>query len=445
MNFVHLAARVFDTPLMIHRPHLTAIAEYLDARMRSGEPIDLESAISFEERYTREEADPVDAVAIIPIHGSLVHRGMGRLNALSGLRSYAGIAADFRKALGDGDISAIVFDVASGGGEVSGLFELAEEIYSARGVKPIFGFVNDTAASAAFTLISAVDPGRLFVGKASLTGSMGIIMVHRSQEEADKKRGLQYTEIFAGARKADGSPHRALEGEAREAIQATVDSMYGVMVDTIARNRGVDAQVIRDTEARVIVGMDAVTKGLADGASSFREVLAMAYDAQNERSIENMENGTTPATAATPNKAKTVDLSVIRAEAKAAAVEEERGRVKSIRGLSFAGAEDVIRAAIDDGTSVEDTKSNLISFVQKEGVAQGYLASRRADEESLPDVPSAEETVIPAKPVDNSAQSKADRLWNENKVTDGLSLHAEFGNDVEVFKTSLALEEKDAA
>lgn len=447
MQFVKLAARVFDTPLMVHRPYLSPIAEFLDARIAGGDLPDPEAALSFRDSFEPEEADPVDDIAVIPIRGSLVHRGLGGLNALSGLRSYLDIGDEFRAALADETIGAIVFDFDSGGGEVSGLFELADEIYEARGTKPIFGFVNDTAASAAYVLASAVDPGRLFVGKSSLTGSIGIIMVHRNQEAADRKKGLEYTEVFAGARKADGSPHKNLEGESKAAIQGMIDTMYGVMIDTIARNRGVDAQEIRDTEAGILVGMDAVEKGLADEASSLREVMVMAFDAQIERSNAEMDKGNKTITAEAGAQEPKPDLKLIRSEAKAEALKEERDRVSLIRGLSFAGAEGIIEAAIDKGENVEDTKTNLITFVQKEGLAKGYLAARQEDDKAMPEVPAAEENVIPAKTEPkadlSTLEGRAKAAWDKNEANaEGEKLQAEFNNDFDLYKIHVNEEEK---
>ena len=58
-------------------------------------------------------------VAVIPVTGPLF-RHANILTAVCGATSYEILAQDFNKALNDPNISAIVFDVDSPGGEVNG-------------------------------------------------------------------------------------------------------------------------------------------------------------------------------------------------------------------------------------------------------------------------------------------------------------------------------------
>ena len=78
----HLAARLFGTPLLIHQPKLDVILAVLGQRVGLAEspPPGL---------YTPAERPvPPDqgAIAVIPIHGTLVRRTIG-LEAESGLTS----------------------------------------------------------------------------------------------------------------------------------------------------------------------------------------------------------------------------------------------------------------------------------------------------------------------------------------------------------------------
>ena len=59
--------------------------------------------------------------------------GQSWLDAESGLQSYESIRADFQDAVRDPRIHGILLDVDSPGGEVGGLFDLADEIYNAAG------------------------------------------------------------------------------------------------------------------------------------------------------------------------------------------------------------------------------------------------------------------------------------------------------------------------
>ena len=57
------------------------------------------------------------------------------------MQSYESIRAEFQDAVRDPRIQGILLDVDSPGGEVGGLFDLADEIYNARAEKPCFAIV----------------------------------------------------------------------------------------------------------------------------------------------------------------------------------------------------------------------------------------------------------------------------------------------------------------
>ena len=81
-----------------------------------------------------------EGVAVIGVSGTLVKKASW-LDAVSGMQSYESIRADFQDAVRDPRIQGILLDVDSPGGEVGGLFDLADEIYNARAEKPCFAIV----------------------------------------------------------------------------------------------------------------------------------------------------------------------------------------------------------------------------------------------------------------------------------------------------------------
>ena len=95
-------------------------------------------------------------VAVIPVTGPLF-RHANLLTAICGATSYELLAQDFNKALNDPNISAILFDVDSPGGEVNGCSELADMIYKARGKKPIIAYASGSCCSGAYWIASACD------------------------------------------------------------------------------------------------------------------------------------------------------------------------------------------------------------------------------------------------------------------------------------------------
>ena len=210
-----------------------------------------------------------DGMAVIPV---LRRPDLPGLRLVLAKPPTSDIRREFRAALADDAVAAMVFDIDSPGGEVAGVFDLADEIFAARGAKPIVAVANENAFSAAYAIASAAD--RVYLSRTAAVGSVGVIAVHMDRSGYDEKLGVKYTAIFAGARKNDYSPHGPLSDAARDAAQAGVDRAYGLFVETVARNRGMDPAAVRDTEAAIYEGADAVDIGFADAVMPWGEALA---------------------------------------------------------------------------------------------------------------------------------------------------------------------------
>ena len=87
--------------------------------------------------------------------------------------------ARWRRAVDDAGVRAILLDIDSPGGETTGCFELADYIYSIRGIKPVYAAANDIALSAAYAIASAAS--RVFVTRTGAVGSVGVYALHVDQ------------------------------------------------------------------------------------------------------------------------------------------------------------------------------------------------------------------------------------------------------------------------
>ena len=155
MPLPHLATRIFDTPLVIAPQKLEVILAVLAPRLGLEVPVVAAAATS--DRPARKAYEVTsDGIAVIPIEGTLVHKSYG-LDALSGLRSYSDLQEEIEDAATDPAIKGILLDLDSPGGEVAGVFDLADTIYSARTAKPVFAVANSDAFSAAFSSDPAIE------------------------------------------------------------------------------------------------------------------------------------------------------------------------------------------------------------------------------------------------------------------------------------------------
>jgi ClpP class serine protease len=127
----YLASRLFGTPLLIHRPKLDVILSVVGQRIGMADVPAIPRMDMAAFQRPSSTAAP-EGIAVIPIHGSLVKRSLG-MEAASGLTSYGEIAAMLDAALADPQVSGILLDIDSPGGEASGSFELARHVRTVMG------------------------------------------------------------------------------------------------------------------------------------------------------------------------------------------------------------------------------------------------------------------------------------------------------------------------
>ena len=207
-------------------------------------------------------------VAVLPIAGAITQKGEYFGTSTERLRAQVG------QALANPDIGAIVFDVDSPGGSVSGVPELAEFIYKSRGKKPMVAVVNSLMASAAYWIGSAAD--EVVIAPSGEAGSIGVFMLHVDASKALEEFGVKVSIIRAGKYKAEGNPFEPLTDDARAHMQDGVNEYYGQFVDAVAAHRGVTGGEVAAGygQGRALTARKAVQAGLADRVGTLGSVLA---------------------------------------------------------------------------------------------------------------------------------------------------------------------------
>lgn len=350
MKYPHLAARVFNTPLLIHPAKLDAIIAGLGPRLLGVDALATDAAAQGADlfstrRGTRAERGYgiTDGVAIIGASGALVHRT--RIDADSTrLLGYNDIAADVEDALANPEVHALALVWDSPGGEAQGAFELADRLHALRGRKPMVSIVDGMAASAAYLAASAAD--EVVSTATGYAGSIGVVMRHVDFSHALHADGVKVTHIFAGAHKVDGNPFEPLPDTVRADFQAEVNDLYDLFITAVARQRGIAAEAVRKTQAQTYRGLAAKAVGLVDRLGTTDQVIA-DLAAQRNRSfpagaasapsataqdLGASMSGNTPAggqQAATPQPAA-ADLAQARAEGHAEGAQAERERTAAI-------------------------------------------------------------------------------------------------------------------
>lgn len=274
-----------------------------------------------------------DGTAIIPIHGTLVNRCDD--TACGTMTGYNMIQNELAAAVADSDVERILFDVDSGGGEVSGCAETAQMIRDAGAVKPTMAFIDSSCYSAAYWLASAAN--KVVALSSGGVGSIGALIAHADYSEHMANEGVKITFIHAGKEKVSGNPYEPLSEDTKEVWQAEVDRIRERFAAQVAENRGLDVSAVMGTEARCFSADDALAIGLVDELSD--PMHAMSLFGTEGRKSESADDKPSPKGAATDTTPKVVSYNETKGEAmdeqklteaRREAAEAERTRVASI-------------------------------------------------------------------------------------------------------------------
>ncbi len=284
-RYAHVAQRVFNTPLMYDERKAEAFLQGLGQRIAgdtvvitnhggmvdhvagaNGRPLAGKIGNRMERAIASRGSVPFDmvnGVAIIPVEGSLIHKGSW-VGAASGETSYQGLQTQVAFARRMREVKGVVFEYDSYGGEVNGGFETAADIAQLSKEKPTMAILTDFAYSAGYLLASQAR--QIVMPEFGGAGSIGVIMLHADFSGQLAAQGINVTIIRAGARKADGNPYEKLSPELAERWRAQAEDMRQTFAATVARGRRgrlSKAQALA-TEADAFTAKEALSLGLVD-------------------------------------------------------------------------------------------------------------------------------------------------------------------------------------
>lgn len=377
MRYSLLATQLYGQPLLLQADKAAVIEAVLrqhdsgsfrDTVLTEKATSDTHAAAYAAARFSDKPYAVTDAgVAVIPVTGTLVHRG-SQMDAMSGLTSYSQLEKLADAAANDVDVKGILFDFDSPGGQADGVFDLGRKIHAIQ--KPKIAVANGMALSAAYALAIAAD--KVIVTSTGRAGSIGVIALHVDQSQKNAKAGYTYTAIHAGAKKNHGTPHAPLAEPARADMQAMVDGLYTQFIDYVSEMRGLGADEVRAHEAGVYSGQSAVNAGLADAVMSFNDSLA-AFEAQVSKAVSFTNGGsrqltkgvinmTTEAQAAATTSAEQLAAQAsATAEARTAGATDMQTRIKAIQACAEAEGREQLAShlAFNTAMGVEEAQALL--------------------------------------------------------------------------------------
>lgn len=342
-SYPHIAARVFDVPLLIEQSKLVTILEFLgprlgfDVRPKAMEDEEapnyqppeshlnglLQTSTTFEIRSAGHYVG--NGVAVLPIIGTLVQRS-DWMSDMSGMLSYDRVERMFASAMDDSEVKELVMEIDSPGGEVAGAFDLADRMTDYRGRKKVTAVASEFAASAAYLIASTAD--EVVVPRTGMVGSIGVVAAHLDYSKAMEKRGVAVTFVYAGDKKVEGNPYEPLSPAAKADWQEEIDGIYQMFVQAVARNRGITAEQVISTQAALLSREKATTAGLATRVNTFSNELSNAVLRSRNPGYSGVFFGSTTRKEQDMGNTVAEKEAAARAEAEAKAKAEADAKVK---------------------------------------------------------------------------------------------------------------------
>jgi protease IV len=207
--------------------------------------------------------------AVIEIKGEI---------AAGGEASAELVVSSMRSALEDAGTQGIVLLINSPGGSPVQAGIINDEIHRLRAKynKPVYAVVEETCASAAYYIAVAAD--KIYVDKASIVGSIGVLMDGFGFTGLMDKLGVERRLLTAGENKGFLDPFSPQTDKQSAYAHTMLDQIHQQFIGAVKAGRGTRLKETPDTFSGLFwTGQQAVEMGLADQLGSLdyvaREVI----------------------------------------------------------------------------------------------------------------------------------------------------------------------------
>ncbi len=215
----------------------------------------------------------------------------GVINA-QGNASADNVNAALQGAFKDKKTQGVVLRINSPGGSPVQAGIIYDEIRRLRGLHPdipMYAVVEDICASGGYYIASAAD--KIYVDKASLVGSIGVLMDNFGFVDAMQKVGVERRVFTAGDNKAFLDPFSPLEPRQVEYAKVLLGEIHAQFIDVVRKGRGKRLTDSPELFSGLIwTGTKSIELGLTDGLGSLEYVAREVIKAESIVDYTQKEN-----------------------------------------------------------------------------------------------------------------------------------------------------------
>ncbi len=180
-----------------------------------------------------------------------------------------------RKARADTTIKAIVLRIDSPGGSALASDVIWREVQLTRASKPVIASMSDVAASGGYYI--AMPAHKIVAQPATLTGSIGVVMIKFVIDGTLKKLGMNMEGVSQGRYANIYSPIRPFSPEERARVLEHMQATYDTFVEKAAAGRNTTPEKIDAVgQGRVWTGQQAKGLGLVDELGGLERAVEIA-------------------------------------------------------------------------------------------------------------------------------------------------------------------------
>ncbi len=196
------------------------------------------------------------------------------------------IIEGLRDAVEDKKTKGIVLNINSPGGspvQSAYIYDEIRRLKAEHPNMPIYAVVSDICASGGYYIASATD--KIYVNKASMIGSIGVIMNGFGFIDTMKKLGIDRRLLISGKHKALLDPFSPVKVDEVKHMQTLLDDVHQQFISAVRKGRGKRLHETADIFSGLIwTGEQGVKLGLAD---DFGNVDSVARDIIGAKKIMN--------------------------------------------------------------------------------------------------------------------------------------------------------------
>ncbi|MBA4261792.1 MAG: S49 family peptidase, partial [Comamonadaceae bacterium] len=201
------------------------------------------------------------------------------------------VIASLHAAFEDQGAQAVVLLINSPGGSPVQAGIINDEITRLKALhgKKVYAVVEETCASAAYYVAAAAD--EIYVDKASLVGSIGVLMDGFGFTGLMEKVGVERRLMTAGENKALLDPFSPQNEADKAHIQGMLGEIHNQFIAVVKKGRGERLKEAPDTFSGLVwSGQQAVALGLADGLGNLDHVAREIVKAEDIVDYTQREN-----------------------------------------------------------------------------------------------------------------------------------------------------------